>query len=742
MHPNEHIPSLTSPAESSPTLHSNPIDPPPITHCMQCGRSEYLSDEKRCEGKGQDVCNWDRRAMGALLSTSATLIRHRFSQVPIEVQIRWATKASLEIAKKDNTAAHLECTGPSCHGSNAQGQPRRANKECARLYCATCCRAAGGCSKHSSRVEESGVTSMPAPPSSTDGSDSSGDSRRYARALSEDYSRGWLGARLEGLQESRSRAEVEDDLAKNVVQVLVWFKGAPQPPKSFTTKGEDGKLVVSNIPALSAVVQDGFICVLLPSSPPSWTIYDSRLPITISPGFPILLKALDVEICFNLDVEAPRIIGSTPLAAPYLNLNAALVASVPVASAAATPSIPSPALPVAPAAASDNNARNTALVNSYASVDARLDQFPHRFASDMVPKMEALLSSRSETLSVEAAYGLTFDKIPYVMKTVYKHINIYNLAKKFGILDEVAVFGRSPNGTWAKVVRRVDELRKGPAPAILNLTQGSLTVGDMNAAFNPSESGPQNTVFVDESTRSESVSALISYYQSNNDGILVDFRPPALDASQPVTILEECAWWGRFVPASRSTRRAGDCCERMYDDDARVVWLEGARASELNRLCDEFRKRAEDMNVQLPDFEVAAICLITDTESEKLSLAQPWRHGTRVDMINFDATRIWFAQALTALSHYTYEASNFNSVYVDFEGFFISTGYRIFDSRTHVKDIKSNLCGSDFLGSMGASAVEGFHMNHKCNDYCVALKLVLNKSKLNNKSLNDANERL
>ncbi|KAK7019239.1 hypothetical protein R3P38DRAFT_2538006 [Favolaschia claudopus] len=670
---------------------------------MQCGRSEYLSDEKRCEGKGQDVCNWDRRYRRC---NGCTFINFRdphktpLSQVPIEVQIRWATKASLEIAKKDNTAAHLECTGPSCHGSNAQGQPRRANKECARLYCATCCRAAGGCSKHSSRVEESGVTSS---------SDSSGDSRRYARALSEDYSRGWLGARLEGLQESRSRAEVEDDLAKNVVQVLVWFKGAPQPPKSFTTKGEDGKLVVSNIPALSAVVQDGFICVLLPSSPPSWTIYDSRLPITISPGFPILLKALDVEICFNLD------------------LNAALVASVPVASAAATPSIPSPALPVAPAAASDNNARNTALVNSYASVDARLDQFPHRFASDMVPKMEALLSSRSETLSVEAAYGLTFDKIPYVMKTVYKHINIYNLAKKFGILDEVAVFGRSPNGTWAKVVRRVDELRKGPAPAILNLTQGSLTVGDMNAAFNPSESGPQNTVFVDESTRSESVSALISYYQSNNDGILVDFRPPALDASQPVTILEECAWWGsKFMGSFQLPGQPDElviAVKRMYDDDARVVWLEGARASELNRLCDEFRKRAEDMNVQLPDFEVAAICLITDTESEKLSLAQPWRHGTRVDMINFDATRIWFAQALTALSHYTYEASNFNSVYVDFEGFFISTGYRIFDSRTHVKDIKSNLCGSDFLGSMGASAVEGFHMNHKCNDYCVALKL-------------------
>ncbi|KAK7013576.1 hypothetical protein R3P38DRAFT_3362875 [Favolaschia claudopus] len=145
--------------------------------------------------------------------------------------------------------------------------------------------------------------------------------------------------------------------------------------------------------------------------------------------------------------------------------------------------------------------------------------------------------------------------------------------------------------------------------------------------------------------------------------------------------MEDCVWWGEKFMVHMGSIQFPDHPDElviavkrmlMHDSDDRVVWMEGARASELKRLSEEFCQRAEDMDVQLPDFEVASVCLLTDTESGKLSLAQPWRHGTRVDMVHFDPTRIWFAQALNALSHYTYEASNFNSVYVDFEAIYES----------------------------------------------------------------------
>ncbi|KAK7013810.1 hypothetical protein R3P38DRAFT_3575185, partial [Favolaschia claudopus] len=625
------------------------------------------------------------------------------SQIPLEVQLRWASKASIQ----SNAEAHLECAGSDCKSQT--GQRRRANKECIRLYCAPCCRAVGGCAKHTSRAE----AEENSPPVGVETSD---DPRLFGRALTPGYSQGWFNARTSSLQASRTQVEEQEDLKRNVVDVVIWVKGAPEKPQRFTAMGTAGKLVINNSAMLSKFAQEGFISVLNSSSPPSWVACDSRLPIAITPGCPILLKSPDVESCFNLDLEAPRIMGMVS-------------AAVPTIASSGTNS-------------RDNNDQSHLAVESPSvphDALARLDRFPYRYTCDMVKGFDIFERERLSDMPAPEAFAIAFPDIKFQYKTFQKHYYIRNLAKKHDILNEVAVFGRSPSGVWVIVVRRVDELRKGPvAPQILNLTQGSLTAGDLDKALDPNTTGPLNTMFVDDTTPHIILSGRLSYFQER-DGLLVDFHPPSFPETQEVMVFEDPAWLGsRFLVHMGSFEVPGQpdplvvAVKHMtvQELETRTVWLEGARDVQQTRVGNEcsnpwyyFLSLYLNPTDSHADIDVVPICLITNMESGQISLAQPWYHGARTDMVNFDDTCIYFNETLQALSHFTYEMTNFNSVYVEFEGLFSSTGYRVLDSRTHVAKAEENLHGLDFLGSQGAHAVQAFHASHVCNNYCKELKL-------------------
>jgi hypothetical protein len=148
--------------------------------CPSCFQ-ETLTAERRCEGNGAKITNWDRRYQRVRVEFSLSIYSSHIAQCtacqlwlwhdpetsledipehikvssymfslciyyghPFISQVKFALKESLAMQPK----LHLECANANCLTKG--NKPRQANKNCGRTpaECSDCCRKKGGCPVH------------------------------------------------------------------------------------------------------------------------------------------------------------------------------------------------------------------------------------------------------------------------------------------------------------------------------------------------------------------------------------------------------------------------------------------------------------------------------------------------------------------------------------------------------------------------------------------------------------------
>ncbi|KAJ7156259.1 hypothetical protein C8R46DRAFT_1196311 [Mycena filopes] len=693
--------------------------PSPSSFCPGC-QQHTLGPVLECQGKGRDLLNYKRLYQRCDCGKHVWCTgRAALEDIPEEVQVNFAIKQSLEANGTDADNGGVPCAMPTCR--NAKGVPRRSNTSCRRQpqYCSSCCKAGGGCPTHRLNGRD-----MPTVASVGGTSTTAVDATRprsiYARPLSEAYARPYA---LAHTQRFRATVKVEaeatqQEIMANTFAVVVYRKDAPVPPEHFKLVAENHRFVPANHPAILSFAQNGLIAVLDSLAPPKWVNHDVRVGIQVgAANTRILLKVLDVVECLDVDVEITHL---PPPPSPTRS-------SVPLG-VALTPKVApfDPDLDILP-------------IDPPPVVLVSKGKFPLPYTCDMASPMAMLAEHKGK--AIEKAFPGVFPSILFKKKTVYKHISFYNDALKLGLVSKLAALGRTEPGRWKHLVSAVEHNRKpgggsNPEGMVIDLTEGRSTAAEIQSIVaqevNTGVDGPQNLLVYDEFVPTNTFIMTMSEYRRRN-GVVEDFH-----AGPTVTfdIFFDCVTGSRFnVHLGHFTHpevgMLACVVKNMRDQDSMTVWVEGARSAEGKTLWENFQKECSDKNVPLPNIEFAATSLLIDSNADTdathgFYLAQPFYNGASVNSNALEIDGAEFRNALSAFSHWTYKMSSYNSVYVDFEGFVSSNGYRVFDSKTHIMDLTDSVgtgTNFNFARSLGEHGVGQFRDTHNCNGVCGALML-------------------
>ncbi|KAJ7760017.1 hypothetical protein B0H16DRAFT_1456728 [Mycena metata] len=690
----------------------------PDLRCPRCNRPD-LGPLLQCQGRGKDVLNYNRPYQrcqcGAHLWYGP---KAALEDIPEHVQLEFAIKKSLAENNGTGKDNGVFCSESTCR--NSQGGARRANLQCGRtpIQCATCCKANGGCPAHPLSARD-----VPTAASSSGRAAPLANPPRsiHARPLNASYAMPYARAHNHLF---RANAKVEQEATQqeilaNTFTVVLYKKDAPAPAEHFKLVAENRRFVPANHPAIAVFAQNGLVAVLESRSPPKWINHDVRVGIPVTTNTRILLKVLDVVNCADLELELPPL---PLLPSPLSSTSLLRVDPKPI------PSHPDLELrPIEP------------LTSSLDLVVAKKKRFPLRYTCDMEPRIHTLVGVKGQAIA--AAFMHAFPGMLYKKGTVYKHISFYSDAVKLGLVRTFSDQGRTDRGQWKLLVSAVEASRKRgenvsqPELMVVDLTQGRTTPAELELTvageqqLQNAEGGPQNMFIYDELVEHTTLELKMKQYKKVH-GVIQDYGP---DDCAPLAF----DIFTHFVPGSRFNvhlanfvhpefGRIACAFKNMRDDQGNNIWVEGARWAEGHFLWEGFKNVSAAANILLPDIEFASTSLLTDPNpaaNTYFYLAQPFYNGTRLNSCDFDADTDEFRTALSAFSHWTYKISNYNSVYVEFEGFMLARGYRVFDSKTHTLDSRNNPFGYDFLRSQGEQGVKAFRDTHNCNAICARLRL-------------------
>ncbi|KAJ7500717.1 hypothetical protein B0H11DRAFT_2225116 [Mycena galericulata] len=464
------------------------LNPPPTATsniCPEC-HNHALGAVKKCQGNGKNVQNWERHYQRC--SACTYYLWHDpptpLELTPDDVQVRFAAKASLAEAQQVNSKAAISCAAPNCRDS--KGEPRRANIQCERtpFWCATCCKASGGCRSH-----------RPAARDVSTRADTTLNSEYYncCRATTHFYS---------SIEPQLRPA----DLEANTFYTAAWTKDALVPPEYYTLVADrQGKFVVGRCPPIAALALNGFISVLEPSPTPRWVNHDIRIPIPVNADLWILLKAPAVVDCFELELELSQLPVPVP-SAPRSIPPSAPPSTPPSASAA--PPTPDPTC----------NDLDVVLIDAPASSLAEPrpgNRFPLKYTCDMEQAFAALAAVKGE--SRRGIFAKHFPNLKYCQGTVYKHLLIYSDALKYNLMAKSSQHGRSAQGLWKELIRQI-ELKKASAaphpaprapPGVVDLTEGRASAEIQTMVDAGME---DNTIFFDDDVAFTIVPMKMSHY--------------------------------------------------------------------------------------------------------------------------------------------------------------------------------------------------------------------------------------
>ncbi|KAF7345991.1 hypothetical protein MVEN_01621700 [Mycena venus] len=693
-------------------INTNRNSPPTTVSniCPKC-HNHTLGSVIRCEAGGTDIQNWDRHLQKCSFETCHYYLWHHprtpMERIPQEVQLRFAAKASLAEARQTSSKVVVPCGAPNCRDS--KGEPRRANSQCDRtpFYCSSCCKALGGCRLPSHRPTTRDVSTRSDTTNSTV-SPVDPPRRAFARPLDPSYAQPYIEAHRDRMQAS-ARAEDDakmKDLEANVFYVAVWTKDAPAHPERFRLVADRyGKFIVEKSPAIAAFAQNGFLSLLDSPSPPRWVNYDIRAPISVKSTSRILLKVPEITDCFELDLEIAQLpAGPTPTSA---SLRAHSESSQPV-----NPTVDS---------------ENIAVIDVPASPESVAEakqekRFPLRYTCDMKDGLAALAAVKGKARTT--VFAKHFPNLKYSSGTVYKHLVFYRDALKYGILTKFSEHGRTEKGLWYDLIGDIERRKASePPPIVVDLTEGRASA-EIEEILDDGNEG--NTIVFDDNVAFKIVLMKMSHYMFI-DGVFQAYcNSPPID----VFIFDDLVSGGKFEVHMGNITFEGHnpvaiAVKYLTGQEDVAVWTEGARSSNLHALWESFKSSCKAQDILLTNVEVVATSLLSDEESEgAYRIAQPWHFGHRFkasDLVDV-AEDVW--NTLSAFSHYTYQMSNHNSVYVDFEGILTAAGYRILDSVTHVSNTEENFGGGgNYLGCLGKPGVKAFQDTHNCNATCGALSL-------------------
>ncbi|KAJ7672975.1 hypothetical protein DFH06DRAFT_1319201 [Mycena polygramma] len=284
----------------------------------------------------------------------------------------------------------------------------------------------------------------------------------------------------------------------------------------------------------------------------------------------------------------------------------------------------------------------------------------------------------------------------------------------------VATVSRPPAGASVDVA----ELGVSRArPLVVDLTDGHASIQSAQ------QNEDANLILVDDSIPFTTTATKFSDYQFI-DGVLQDYcNSPPVDVvkfNTPTLGGKFKIYLGNFSIPGQPDIAIAIKYPIGLEEDTVAIWTEWARVADLNSHWESFERAALAQNQLIPNVGTIAISLLTEAESGRCAIGQPWQFGERFTMDSVSAypngDGVW--ATLSAFSHYTYQASNQSRVYIDFEGVFTPFGgFRILDSRTHLVDAASNHSGRYFIGGLGQEGVQKFIDTHNCNALCGALLL-------------------
>ncbi|KAJ7104724.1 hypothetical protein C8R44DRAFT_746404 [Mycena epipterygia] len=659
--------------------------------------------------KGSNITNWARWFQKCpnceffFWHNTPTALEH----IPDDVQINFVLVAS---SKEAGTS--LLCPEPNCMTSNKQ--PRRANRECARVppRCSACCKAAGGCNTQSHRLTHRDVPLLQvASTSSASGSSSSLDStsgdpapsagsRTFARPLDKNYARGYL-VRHHNVREANARLEATakaKEASTNSVYVVLWAKEDRLPQKYTLVNETPGKFVPAEHLVLSSALVGGFISYLESPLSQTWCIRDARVPIPAPPRIRILLRTVDISDagCLDMEVEISRLIIEQSGESGPIKIRRLLSLS---GASTASPMHPSPSS--SRQSSPDPSPRIDSSEPAVTTVERPIAplRFPLTWACDMDTGLSVLRSSRTGTsqASLESAFKMAFPQCSFKAQTVYKHLKIYDDAVKLNILPKFSSAGKTTGGKWNPIV--ISDNDDDDHDTDYNImTMKKEVFKYYSAGRMKSEAGSEtepalemNVLICDKFEKGHKMKvAMGSHSDSSNDFILV--------ALKKFTISDTTLWLSRDM--------AG--------------WCEGARLAECQLQYSVFKSRAALINMDCAGVDVLPTCLFTCMGVPYIT--QPWGCGVPFS-INTLARESGAYNILTAFSHFTYQDSNHRSVYVDFQGFQTTTGYQVFDSRTHILDRGDSTSDYPLFESLGIDGINHFVENHVCGPVCKALGL-------------------
>ncbi|KAJ6457049.1 hypothetical protein C8R47DRAFT_173858 [Mycena vitilis] len=556
-----------------------------------------------------------------------------------------------------------------------------------------------------------------------------------------------------------------------------------QGPDPGPTTARRFKLVNSEpgrfIPSTCQVIVDASAASTTPNlisvldSPMRWISQDLCLPIPVTSASRVLLRTCDMvdSDCLELDTEMSLSLCRAPAQQSFVGLRALATSNVSAAAFASTSSaaisVPPSELPVVP---SQPRAISSGVPSS---------SFPYRYTCDMARGMNILSQVKNDGAGLASAFKEHFPGCPYVPKTLYKHLKSYRSAIRYHILDKYVAYQQTSNGKWSKLVEEVKKKEKNP-PFTIDLTGREPTVRRNSPPLidvDVDVIGPSNTIMYDDSLPAHDFIRRMSFYRFEED-CLQDFSAFGAPNIQ-FTVFDDFVQGNKFrvhmatfgigLPHLESVTLAvkkiclPDSWWVPWGSFGAAIWTEGARAYTCATLFQDFMLRARAVNILLPDIDVVPTSFIShladaQPPDNKEWLGQPWHFGTpfSVHLLRLDdPVQSDVANILAAFSHYSYQATNHRSVYVDFQGIITLEGHwRVLDSCTHVLQPQTDNLriqyGTDddsdnetdnetdadrrarpfsvnntahFFGSQGEFGLSAFRRTHNCTALCGILQL-------------------
>ncbi|KAF7354500.1 hypothetical protein MVEN_01139300 [Mycena venus] len=516
--------------------------------------------------------------------------------------------------------------------------------------------------------------------------DPSNATRTFARALNENYAQGYLTRHL-NLLDASSRldaAEKSKSVSDNTVHVIL-FHTAGKPAQSFFLVNKmPGKFVPVDHSVLAIAIRDGLISYLESPLSKTWCVCDARVPISSSRDVRIILRVSDMsdEDCVGLNVEISRLLIEVSDESDLVKKRSLLALSG--------------CIYVFKYHESTSTSHSESTTTAPVERNIAPLRFPLTWACDMEVGLAQLrsLRQRDRRISLQSAFEQAFPKCAYKSQTVYKHLKIYDDAVKLNIISTFSSLGQAPGEPTVIEISDDDDsdleydimhMRK----EVFTYSEGILQSGSVDR-YTPTEE--RAVLICDKFERGHKMKVHLANYATAPHG------PIASVAFKRLLNTDTKPWGSREM----------------------ATWTVGSHLAECQLVFEAFKTRAVGVDLDLAGVDILPTFLFSC--EGRTFISQPWECGVRFSVNQLDQQNGAY-HILSAFSHFTYQTSNQQSVYVDFQGFRTISGYRVFDSQMHIRDTTDATHIFPAIGCRGAAGVDEFVNGHVCGRVCNALGL-------------------